>query len=223
MKPYDVWVTYLRLKLHFQSQVGYFDYDGALKTLSLDAYQKRKDRQLFERISKKYGDDSKRFLLSTFVALKTNPSDLYIHEILDDPHYDEQWVRFQKVEASLSRALRMDLTTCLRKTSDGSLKTAMRPDNDIPMLLRRTATYDLNIESYVMINKVIPINETYRKTFNIDPRVQKICTTASSYAPFVQVDTDVVKRIIKEVSESEKKPSTTAPLKRTGLLCPHSN
>lgn len=205
MNPYDVWVTYLRLKLHFQSKMGYFDYDVAPKTLSIDAYQKRTDRQLFERIYKKYGDDSKRFLLSAFVALKTNPADLYVHEILDDPHYDEQWIRFQAAEASLSRTLKQDLTACLRKTPDGSLKTAMRPDNGIPMILRRTANYEFNIESYVLINMVIPINETYRKTFAIDPRVQKICTTASSYAPFLQFDGGVVKRIIKDVSEVELK------------------
>lgn len=204
MNPYDVWVTYLRLKLHFQSKMDYFKYNHS-STWPIDAFQKRKDRQLFERICKKYGDDSKRFLLSAFVALKTNPADLYIHEVLDDSHYDEQWIRFQAAEASLSRTLKQDLTLCLRKTPDGSLKTAMRPDNGIPMILRRTANYDVNIETYVMLNKVIPINETYKRKFEIDPRVQKICSTADSYAPFVQVDENAIKQIIRETSATENR------------------
>lgn len=202
MDPFDIWVTYVRMKLHFRSQMEYFRYDGVVNTLTIDAYRKRKDRGLFERIYKKYGDESKQFLLSSFVGLKHNPADLYVYDMLDDTHYEEQWARFRRVSSSLSRTLRHDLIKCLRKAK--TLKSAMRPDNGVPILLRMVASYDINIETYVMLNKVIPINETYKRKFEIDPRVQKICSTADSYAPFVQVDEDAIKQIIRDTSAIEK-------------------
>lgn len=202
--PFDVWIMYLRLKLHFSGTLGYFDYDGAPKGMSIDAYRKRHDRHFFERIWEEYGTDSKRFLLSSFVALKRSPSELYVHEMLEDVHYEEQWKRFQKVENGLSKSFQTDLQKLIRKDKQKSLKNCIRPaGSSLPLLLRRVHSFDFNIESYVILNKVVKVNGLYQKEYTIDPRTGRLCSIAESYAPFIQIDERKVKQIIQEVSELE--------------------
>lgn len=203
--PVSIWRMYLALKLHFKGNMDYFKYGGKANTLSVDAFLKRKDRGLFERIYKRHKGDSKRFLLSCFVSLKRNPQDLYIHEMLDDEHYEESWKRFLRVESSLSNTFKTDILALLRKTKDGCIKTAIKPEQDMPQLLRMLFMGSINVETYVMLNKIVPFNELYRKTYPYDPRVQILCTVCKYYDPFLNIDLCQVKKILSELSEQEKR------------------
>lgn len=202
--PFSVWKMYLLLKLHFKGNMDYFRYNGESKSLSIDAFTTRKDRQFFERIHKKYKDDSKKFLLSCFVSLKRNPGDLYVHEMLDDEQYEEQWKRFQKVEVSLSRTFREDLVKLIRKSSTKDLKETLRAEENTPsLLLKQMFVGSFNIESYVILNKIVPVNQRYKTLFPYDPRVQNITNVCQFYDPFVNVDTEQSKQILREVVTQE--------------------
>ena len=198
--PFDVWVMYLRLKLHFQGTMGYFDYSGTVKSLTRDAYLVRKDRKFFERMFELYGSDSDRFMLSCFVGLKHQVSELYIYTMLDDTHYEKMWRRFQKVEGSLIEAFRTDLIALLRNDTEHSLKHAIRTeDTRLPLILRRALRYDFGIESYVILNTVVPVNELYLKDYELDPRVGRLCSVAEMYKGFIRIPCELVRKTIKEV------------------------
>lgn len=203
--PVAIWRTYLSLKLHFKGNMDYFKYGGKTESLTLDAFLKRKDRGFFERIHKRYKEDYKRFLLSCFVSLKRNPGDLYVHEMLDDEHYEESWKRFLRVESSLSNTFKTDLLNLLRKTKDGCVKTSIRPTEEMPVLLKMVFVGSFNIESYVILNKIVPFNELYRNEYPYDPRVQILCNVCKYYDPFLNVDLQQVQTILKDLSEQERK------------------
>lgn len=202
--PFDVWVMYLRLKLHFKCQAEYFDY-SIIPNFTRDAYLNRRDRRFFERIWDKYGKDSHRFMLSCFVGLKVTPGDMYVHTMLDDPHYEKMWTRYQSVEDSLINQFRKDLTQLIRKDKSKSLKNAIRKDDKrLPFLLRRVLTYDFAIESYVILNSVLPVNDLYSRDYEMDPRVSRVCRTAERYAPFIRISESLVKQTLKEICALEQ-------------------
>lgn len=193
---------YVSLKLHFKGTMDYFKYGGNSNSLSLDAFINRKDRHFFERIYNTHKEDSKRFLLSSFVSLKRNPSDLYVHEILEDEHYEKSWRRFQRVESVLSLTFREDLTKLVRMAG-GDLKKAIRCDGGMSLVLKNMFNGTMNIESYVILNKIVDVNKVYVKEYPYDPRVNILNSVCLGYDPFVQVDLNMVKQIIKDVVSME--------------------
>lgn len=201
--PYDVWVFYLRMKLHFRGQVDYFQHNLSQR-FSRDAFCLRRDRVFFERLWEEHRQDSGRFMLSCFVGLKQTSGDIYVRDMLDDEHYQGQWKRFQKAEESLLGSFKNDLMMLLRREPDHTLKSAIKTtDKRLPLLIRRLLTYDFGIESYVILNKVVPVNGLYMKNYELDPRVSRVCSTASRYAPFINIPDDLVKQTIREVSKLE--------------------
>ncbi len=68
MNGYDLYCTYQAIKLHFTSEnYNFFHYDGKTR-VSIDAFQKRRDKFLFHRLARKYRDDEMvPFLVANFV------------------------------------------------------------------------------------------------------------------------------------------------------------
>ena len=68
MNGYDLYGLYQAIKLHFTSeQYNFFQYDGKTR-ISIDAFQKRRDKFLFHRLARKYRDEEMvPFLVSNFV------------------------------------------------------------------------------------------------------------------------------------------------------------
>ena len=68
MDGYEVYKTYLAIKLHFTKNDYNFDqYNGSTRA-SYDSFSKRNDRFFFHRIGKKYKTDIVAFLVSGFVG-----------------------------------------------------------------------------------------------------------------------------------------------------------
>ena len=68
MTPIDVYKTYLAFKNHFTKvSYNYFKYSGKSRA-SKEAYNNRKDRYFFERMSRKKSDDEiKEYFLANFI------------------------------------------------------------------------------------------------------------------------------------------------------------
>ena len=73
MNGYDLYGLYQAIKLHFTSeQYNFFQYDGKTR-ISIDAFQKRRDKFLFHRLARKYRDEEMvPFLVSNFVHSDDN-------------------------------------------------------------------------------------------------------------------------------------------------------
>ena len=73
MNGYDLYGLYQAIKLHFNSeQYNFFQYDGKTR-VSIDAFQKRRDKFLFHRLARKYRDEEMvPFLVANFVHSDDN-------------------------------------------------------------------------------------------------------------------------------------------------------
>ena len=97
MTPIEVYKTYLAFKNHFtKKNYDYFKYCGKTNA-SKDAFNKRKDRYFFERMSRKKNDEEIRhYFLANFVECG-DPDALWIGDIIRNGNeYHSSWLkRFQ--------------------------------------------------------------------------------------------------------------------------------
>ena len=73
MEGFDVFKTYLALKLHFTSKTyDYHKYEGKV-TAKLDTFTKRNDRYFFYKLSKKYkASEIEDFFVANFIKNDRN-------------------------------------------------------------------------------------------------------------------------------------------------------
>ena len=78
MSPYDVYTTYLAMKKHFtDAKFDFFRYNGKTRA-SIAAFNKRRDKYFFERMSRKLSDDEvKMYFIANFIATE-NPSAVWV-------------------------------------------------------------------------------------------------------------------------------------------------
>lgn len=63
---YEAYKMYLALKKHFNSDYNFHTYNGKVK-VSAKAFERRKDKYIFQKIEKKFGPKVKDFFLSNFL------------------------------------------------------------------------------------------------------------------------------------------------------------
>jgi len=92
MNGYDLYCTYQAIKLHFSSeQYNFFHYDGKTR-VSIDAFQKRRDKFLFHRLARKYRDDEMvPFLVANFVHSDDNWTKSLLEEEAEQTY--REWKR----------------------------------------------------------------------------------------------------------------------------------
>ena len=67
MTDFEVYRTYLAIKLHFTSDYDYVKYGGKLNA-SVQSYQKRKDQFFFKKLSRVYNKEQvEHFFVSNFI------------------------------------------------------------------------------------------------------------------------------------------------------------
>ena len=108
MSPYDVYTTYLAMKKHFtDSKYDFFKYNGKTRS-SVSAFNKRRDKYFFERMSRKLSDDEiKMYFIANFVATD-NPSAVWVGEIIQsgEKRYTELSKKYQSLTYTFSQECR---------------------------------------------------------------------------------------------------------------------
>ena len=97
MKPLEVYKSYLAFKNHFtKEKYDYFKYGGRSRA-SEGAFNKRKDRYFFERMSRKKSDDEiKNFFIANF-SQASDSNDVWIGPIIDGGEkVYKQWVEHKE-------------------------------------------------------------------------------------------------------------------------------
>jgi hypothetical protein len=67
MESWEAYQMYLGLKLHFNSDYDYIRYGGKTSATK-SSFLKRKDRNFFARVARKYGESTKDYFISNFVC-----------------------------------------------------------------------------------------------------------------------------------------------------------
>ena len=116
---FDVYKTYLAVKLHFASDTyDYYKYDGKVNA-KLDTFTKRKDRYFFHKLSTRYAETD---ILDFFVANFLADSKRWIGNLLANDGRDVYLDYKKRKEALIKGLKRTGLTTIAHMRKRLSLK-----------------------------------------------------------------------------------------------------
>lgn len=192
--PHETYKTYLAIKQHFTKDTyDFIKYNGKIKA-SIESFHKRKDRLFFEKLSRKNKDDEiVDFFVSNFVA-SSDPSSLWIGDIIKNGN--DNYIDWQKKTQSLSYLFEQDL----RKVFEGKnfLEFLKIENNKHPKILKEYLSGNLMLETMVILDQML----TYREKFDlklIDPVWELVSKKIKKYSPFLRIDVDKYKDILRKV------------------------
>ena len=192
MTPIEVYRTYLAFKNHFtKKNYDYFKYCGKTNA-SKDAFNKRKDRYFFERMSRKKNDEEiKHYFLANFVECD-DPDALWIGDIIRNGNeYHSSWLKrfqgltylFENESMFISKNNFEDLF---------SIKGHSHPE-----ILKRYLQGNISIESMVILDVMLNYSKKFDKKL-LDPVWETVGMKIQKYKPFLNINVDKFKKILLE-------------------------
>jgi len=193
LNGYDLYCTYQAIKLHFTSeQYNFFHYDGKTK-VSVDAFQKRRDKFLFHRLARKYRDDEMvPFLVSNFVYSDGNWTKSLLEEEAEQTY--REWKR---ITDSMTKIYEEDLRKIATKETFNDLFKV--EDGQFPKLLVLFMQKDVTIETMVILNNIFNFISIWDKKISDDIIYPKISRKIRKYGSFLNVNVDKYKLLTKKV------------------------
>ena len=192
MTPIEVYKTYLAFKNHFtKKNYDYFKYCGKTNASS-SAFNKRKDRYFFERMSRKKDEDEiKQFFLANFIECD-DPERLWIGEIIRSGNdYYSSWLkRFQGLTYLFENE-----SEFINKDNFEDLFLVEGYSH--PEILKKYLQKDISIETMVILDTML----NYTKDFNrkmSDPVWETVGLKIKKYKPFLNINIDRFKEILIE-------------------------
>ena len=192
MNGYDLYCTYQAIKLHFTSEsYNFFHYDGKTR-VSIDAFQKRRDKFLFHRLARKYRDDEMvPFLVANFV----HSDDNWTKSLLED-EAEETYRDWKRTTDSMSKIYVEDLQKIATKETFNDLFKV--EDGQFPKLLVTFLQKDVTIETMVILNNIFDFIRIWDKKISDDIIYPKVSRKIRKYGAFLAVNVDKYKLLTRE-------------------------
>ena len=192
MRGYDLYCMYQAIKLHFNSEsYNFFHYDGKTR-VSMEAFEKRRDKYLFHRLARKYREEEMvSFLVSNFIHSDDNWTKSLLEEEAESTY--KEWKR---VTDSMSRVYVEDLQRIATKDNFNELFKV--EDGQFPKLLIALMQKEITIETMVILNNVFDFIRIWDKKISDDIVYPKISRKIRKYGSFLVVDVDKYKALTKK-------------------------
>ena len=192
MNGYDLYCTYQAIKLHFSSEgYNFFQYDGKTR-VSIDAFQKRRDKFLFHRLARKYRDDEMvPFLVANFV----HSDDNWTKSLLED-EAEQTYREWKRTTDSMSKVYTEDLQKIATKDNFNDLFKV--EDGQHPKLLVLFMQKEVTMETMVILNNIFDFVKIWDKKITDDIIYPKISRKIRKYGAFLSVSVDKYKLLTKE-------------------------
>ena len=192
MNGYDLYGLYQAIKLHFTSEkYNFFQYDGKTR-ISIDAFQKRRDKFLFHRLARKYRDEEMvPFLVANFV----HSDDNWTKSLLEE-EAEETYREWKRVTDSMTKVYVEDLQKIATKETFNDLFKV--EDGQFPKLLVAFLQKDVTIETLVILNNIFNFISIWDKKISDDIIYPKVSRKVRKYGAFLAVNVDKYKQLTKE-------------------------
>ena len=195
---FDVYKTYLAVKLHFASDTyDYYKYDGKVNA-KLDTFTKRKDRYFFHKLSTRYAESD---ILDFFVANFLADSKRWIGNLLANDGRDV-YLDYKKRKEAFAYYFKQDCGTIV---SDFTRRNILFndgfsvPDGQHPRVLRLLIQKKISYQTAVVLNHFLNFTKNWDKKITEKVVWPKISFTLARIKPFITFNTTKSKLIMKEV------------------------
>ena len=191
MTPYDVYTTYLAMKKHFTDvKYDFFRYNGKTRS-SVSAFNKRRDKYFFERISRKLSDDEiKLYFIANFVATD-NPSSVWIGEIIQsgERNYQELSKKYQSITYTFGQE-------CVELFENRKLDQVFDCSKGHPPILKMYLAGDLSVETVTILDLIFNYTKVFDRKLP-DPVWETVSLKIKKYKPFINIDVAKCKKVLR--------------------------
>jgi hypothetical protein len=192
MDGYTTYGLYQAIKLHFSSEnYNFFHYDGKTR-VSIDAFQKRRDKFLFHRLARKYRDEEMvPFLVANFI----HSDDSWTKSLLEE-EAEQTYREWKRRTDSMTKVYTEDLQKIANKDNFNDLFKV--EDGQFPKLLVAFLQKDVTIETMVILNNIFDFIRIWDKKVSDDIIYPKVSRKIRKYGSFLNVNVDKYKTLTKE-------------------------
>ena len=194
MMPADAYRCYLSMKNHFtKDKYDYHKYRGKVRATN-ESFYKRKDRFWFEKLARNKSDQEVvDFFVSNFITC-TDPSKLWIGELIKDG--EGRYVEWKKRNQSLSYIFKEETESVF---SNGNFDSMFAIDGTRhPQILKEYLRKNISIETLVILNQILGFKENFDSHLK-DPVWESVSMRIKKYSPFLNIDVQRYKQILKRV------------------------
>ena len=195
---FDVYKTYLAVKLHFTTDTyDYYKYGGKVNT-KLDTFTKRKDRYFFHKLSTRYAETD---ILDFFVANFLSDSKRWIGNLLANDGRDV-YLDYKKRKEAFAYHFKQD---CGNIASDFSRRNISFDDGFIPIrgqhprLLRLLIQRKISYQTTIVLNHYLGFTKNWDKEITEKIVWPEISLKVTRLKPFINFNATECKLIMKEV------------------------
>ena len=191
---YETFQLYNALKLHFNGSYDFFKYNGK-SNISVDSFEKRKDKYHFYKLSRKYTnkEEMKNFLIANFV----DNDQLWVGDLLGEGAH-QNYLRRQKAIQSISYVFENDIKNIFEGVEDKNALMRCK-EGDYPPLLLKYLRREIKIDTLFVLDKIINCIDVWDDCIVETIRWPGIKRKIMKYQPFVSFDEVRLKLKLKEI------------------------
>lgn len=194
MTPLEVFTTYLAVKNHFtKSNYDFFKYHGKVKT-SLKTFYNKKERFFYEKLSRQKTDkEIIDFFVSNFVE-SNDLQRLWIGDIVKEGEANyKNWLLKRK---NLPNIFQTEISKVFVGKDFDSVFSI--ESNRHPQLLKEHLQNNISIESLIVLNEILEYKPIFDQKL-LDPIWESVSIKILKYSPFLSVNKNKYKQILKEI------------------------
>ena len=189
---YDAYCLYLAINNHFYSDsYDYFKYNGKVSA-KLESFMKRKDKYHFAKLSRKYNDELKDFLVANFSKKK-----YYVRDLLE-MECEKNYIEFKKRKQKLTYLITEEMKYLFDKYKHIDFCIGIK-DGQHSNILREYLGGRIAAETLVAADKIFGIFNDYDTMVNenfIWPKTRK---RLDSLAPFLELEDRKIQTILQGI------------------------
>ncbi len=193
MSPFETYCKYLCIKNHFcKPKYNYFKYHGRTKA-KVEAFNKRKDRYWYEKMSRKYSEQEILEIFVSNFALSYNPQTLWIGEIINSG--EKTYKEWLKRKQSLSYLFKEQSRNLF---SSEDIEKVFDCSKGHPLVLKKYLSGELYIETLVIYEQIFSFAQDFDLKFK-DPVWETVSLKIRKYMPFINTDVSQYKKHLREI------------------------
>ena len=189
---YDAYCLYLAINNHFYSDsYDYFKYNGKVSA-KLESFMKRKDKYHFAKLSRKYNDELKDFLVANFSKKR-----YYVRDLLE-MECEKNYIEFKKRKQKLTYLITEEMRYLFDKYKHIDFCIGIK-DGQHSNILREYLGGRIAAETLVAADKIFGIFKDYDSMVNenfIWPKTRK---RLDSLAPFLELEDKKLQTVLQGI------------------------
>lgn len=192
--PVDAYRQYIALKNHFtKEKYDYHRYNGKSRA-TVQSFYKRKDRFWFEKLARNKDDkEVVEFFISNFITC-TDPNKLWIGEMIKEG--EDRYTSWKKRTQSLSYLFKQEVEKIF-DDSDFNSMFALNGSRH-PQILKEHLRGSISIETMIILDGILNYTKEWDKNLT-DPVWEIVSMKMKKYSPFLNIDVQRYKTILKKV------------------------